>query len=142
MATLKGKGIIAHVNGLAFTAGIVSATNLGAVQTASHDRTSEKYEVKDGNGATIAQHYYDKRFTLAVQVVPYGTDITGARSSLDAWHLAPGTLVTITDSDGNLEDNYNVVSSKQGRSNTGAAVIDLVLEAGDEGIEIATSPIT
>jgi hypothetical protein len=142
MATIKGKGIIAHVNGVAFTAGIVSATTLGAVQSFSHDRTSEKYEVKDANGATITQYFYDKKFAVAVQAVPYAADVAGARTSLDAWHLAPGTLVTTTDSDGNTEDNYNVISSRQGRSNTGAAVVDLVLEAGDEGIEFATAPIT
>lgn len=142
MATLKGKGIIAHVNGVAFTAGIVSATTLGALQSFSHDRTSDRYDVRDGNGAKIAIYFYDKMFGVAVQVVPYGVDVAAARTALDAWHLAPGTLVTTTDSDGNTEDNYNVISARQGRSNTGAAVVDLVLEAGDEGIELATAPIT
>ncbi len=142
MATIKGKAIIAHIGGVAFTAGIISGTTAGALQSFSHDRTSELSEVKDANGATITQYFYDKKFTAGVQVVPYGTAVSDARTSLDAWHLAPGTLVTTTDSDGNTEDNYNVVSSRQGRSNTGAAVIDLVLVAGDEGIEIATAPIT
>jgi len=142
MANLTGKGIIAHVNGIAFTAGVVSATTLGAIQSFSHSRSSELAEVKDANGATIAQYYYDKKFGVEVEVVPYGTTIANARTSLDAWCLAPGTLVTTTDSDGATEDNYNVVSSRQTRTNTGATVVSLVLVAGDEGIEFATAPIT
>lgn len=142
MATLTGKGIIAHVNGIAFTAGIISGTTLGALQSFSHSRTSELAETKDANGATIAQYFYDKKFGVEVEVVPYGTTIANARTSLDAWCLAPGTLVTTTDSDGATEDNYNVVSSRQTRTNTGATVVSLVLVAGDEGIEFATAPVT
>lgn len=142
MATLKGKGLIAHINGLTFTAGIISATTLAANQSADFERTSEKYAVKDGNGDDIAEYYHNHKKRYRVTVVPYGATIADARASLDAWLAAAGTLVTAADADSTvIDDNYNVQSSRHGRSNSAPGTVELDLESGDAN-ELATAPIT
>ena len=56
---------------------------------------------------------------------------------------APGTLVTVTDLNGTtIDDNYNVLSATENLTVDGVMTIDLELEAGDEGTELATAPIT
>lgn len=142
MATLKGRGLIAHVNGIALTAGIVSATNAGAIQSSRHTRTSDKYDVMNALGDTISSYFYNHKVTWSVTAIPHGTNVAGAATAADAWQLAAGTLITATDADGTiLDDNYNLLSATQGRSNTGAATIELELEAF-EANEVATAPIT
>ena len=97
----------------------------------------------DANGDPIAQYYYGHRRQLSLTVIPYGaTDVAGARTSMDAWRLASGTLITVTDADGTIiDDNYNLLSSEEGRSNTGPGTVDLVMESTDAN-EVATAPIT
>jgi len=142
MATLKGKGVIAHVNGIALTAGIVSGTHNAAFQSARHVRTSDKWDVLNGTGDCIASYFANHRATLSLTVVPHAADVAGARTSSDAWRLAAGTLITVTDADGTvIDDNYNLLSSSEGRTNNGVQTIDLELEAF-EANEVATAPIT
>ena len=45
--------------------------------------------------------------------------------------IAPGTTVSLTDTDGNCEDEYNLISATDNRTNTGLAVVDLELESRD-----------
>lgn len=140
--TLKGKGIIAHINGITFTAGIVSATTLGLNQSGDFERTSDKYEVLDGNGDVVTQYYHNHKKRFRVTVIPYAVDIAGARTSLDAWLVAAGLLVTVADADSTvIDDNYNVQSARHSRSNVAPGAVDLDLEAADAN-EIATAPIT
>lgn len=142
MATLKGKGVIAHVNGITLTAGIVSGTSTAANQSARHVRTSDKYDVLNGLGDTITSYFYNHKATLSLTVVPYGTAVSDARTSSDAWRLAAGTKVTVADADGTvIDDNYNLISSSEGRTNNGVQTIDIELEAF-EANEVATDAIT
>lgn len=145
-ATVKGKGVVWSVGALVFTAGIVSGTNKGAQQSQEMSRSSEKAELKDIGGTILGQVYHGFRKNLSITVTPYhDTTLAGAAASAEAWGLIPGTLVTITNPTGDFTvaaDNYNVLSSRQGRTVDGFDIVDLELEAGDEGVEIATAPIT
>lgn len=143
MATLKGKAVIAHVNGITLTAGIVSGTNTAANQSARHVRSSDKYDVLNGSGDTIVSYFYNHKATLSLTVVPYdATNIAGARTTSDAWRLAAGTKITVADADGSvIDDNYNLISSSESRSNTGVQTVDLELEAF-EANEVATDAVT
>ena len=143
-AIIKGTGVVWSVGAIVFTAGIVSGTNAAYTQSARMARTSEKTEVKDNGGVIKAVAFHGFKKTLSLTVVPaHATTLAGAVTSLDAWNPPPGTLVTLTDDQGTLlDDNYNVISSSQSRTVDGVVTVDLELEAGDEGTEIATAPIT
>lgn len=142
MGVLKGKAIIAHINGKTFTAGVISATTKAANQSMDFERTSDKYEVLDGNGDALVQFYHNHKKRDRVTVVPYGDTIAEARTALDAWLMSAGTLVTVADADSTvIDDNYNVQSSRHGRSNSAPGTVELDLESADAN-EIATAPIT
>lgn len=141
--TLKGKGLIANVNGIALTAGIVSATHTAAFQSAQFDRTADSFYVLGSDGETIAAAYHNAKNVLRVTVVPYAATLADGRTATDAWlGLTPGLLLTVTDADGTvLDDNYNLVSTSHGRSNNGVATVDVVMESFVAN-EVATSPIS
>ena len=135
-AVQKGRAIVWGCNGLAFTLGIVSATTLGDIQSVNYTRDSDKAYIPDGNGDTIGRVDYNKKKTFTVTVIPNGNlSAAAAKTSLDAWTPESGTLVTITDSDGNMEANhggvYMVNRVTQNRTNTGAATADIELEQFD-----------
>lgn len=145
-AIVKGKGLVWSVGALVFTAGVVSGTDAAAQQSQRLERTSEKAELKDVGGTIIGQVFHGFKKTLTLTISPYhATTQAGAYASANNWFLQPGTLVTITNAAGDFAaaaDNYNVISASQPRVVDGLAMIDLVLEAGDEGVELATAPIT
>lgn len=143
MATLKGKGLIANVNGITLTAGIVSATHTALNQSAQYDRTSDSYYVADGQGETVAAYYYNAKSVLRLTVVPYAATLADGRTAVDNWlNLTPGLLLTVADSDGTvLDDNYNLVSTSHGRSNNGFATVDVIMESWVAN-EVATAPIS
>lgn len=146
-AVLKGRAVKWSVGTIACTAGIVSASSAHFTQSVTTNRTSEKANIKDTGGVVQAQVFHGFMKTLSLTVVPCalsGTNtIANAVSSSDAWMPAPGTLITITDDSGTIiDDNYNVISAREGRTVDGVATVDLELEAGDEGVELATAPLT
>lgn len=147
METIKGRAVVWSVGSLVFTAGIDSSTAAGFFQSARVSRQSEKTSIKDAGGVIRAQVFHGFTKTLSLTVIPAslsGTNtVANARASMDSHMPAPGTLVSITDDSGTIiDDNYNVVSAVQSRTVAGEASVDLELEAGDEGVEIATAPIT
>lgn len=145
-AVIKGKGVVWSVGAAVFTAGVVSGTTEAAQQSQRLARTSEKKELIDIGGEILGQVFHTFRRTLSLTVIPYhDSTLAGAYTSIDAWGLKPGTLVTVTNAAGDfaaVADNYNVISATQNRTVDGLATIDLELEAGDETAEIATAPIT
>lgn len=146
-AVLKGRAVKWSIGTVAFTAGIVSATSAHFTQSTNLQRTSEKTNIKDTGGTVAAQVFHGFMKTFSITVIPAalsGTNtVANAVSSSDSWLPAPGTLITVTDDSGTLiDDNYNVISAREGRTVDGVATIDLELEAGDEGVELATAPLT
>jgi hypothetical protein len=141
-AVIKGTGVCWSVGAIAFTAGIVSGTNGNFTQSTSLQRTSEKNNVKDNGGTVKTQVFHGFMKSLSITVVPNGSSIANANTSADAYLPAPGTKISITDDSGTImDDNYNLLSSKENRTVDGVRTIDLELEAGDEGVELATDPI-
>ena len=132
------------VGAVTFTAGIVSTSGTGHfTQSASVERTSEVARIKDTGGTVKTVVFSGAMKTLRISVVPAGSSTANAQTKGDDFLPAPGTLVTVTDDSGTIiDDNYNCLSSTQNRTVDGVATIDLVLEAGDEGTEIATSPVS
>jgi len=144
MEVQKGRAIVWSVGALVFTAGIVSETAGGFVQSARVSRQSEKADIKDDGGVIRTQIFHGFTKTLSMTVVPSAVTGTNteanAQASADSHTIAPGMTVTITDDSGTIiDDNYNVISSVQSRTVDGVASIDLELEAGDEGVEIASA---
>jgi len=139
-AVIKGVGVVWSVGAITFTAGIVSATNAGYTQSARFSRNSEKTEIKDNGGVIRAQVFHGFKKTLSMTIVPQGTSIANARSSMDAHCLAPGTTITVVDDSGTLIDaSYNLISATQNRTVDGVATIDLELEQGDESNDLTTA---
>jgi len=129
-ATVKGKAIVWGVAGITLTAGIVSGTNGAENQSADFTRSSEKVEIANGDGETVTQVFYNLKKSLTLNIVPSHASVAAtAATSADAWMPAPGTLVTVVDANGTIIDgDYNCISAKQTRSNTGAASGTVELE--------------
>ena len=140
--TLKGKGVVWGAGGFTYTGGIASATTVSQGQSATLERSSDKGETRDGDGEVIAQQFYNAKKVFRVNVVPTGDTIGAARTSLDAWAPAPGSLVTVADAASTvIDDLYNVISSTVNKSNTDAANCDVEFEQYDAN-EVATTAIT
>lgn len=142
--TQRGRAIVWSIGGVVFTAGIVSGTYDGFIQSARVSRQSEKANVKDDGGTIRTQVFHGFTKTLSVTIVPAATSgantEVNAQASGDAHVPAPGTIVSVTDAAGTIiDDNYNVISATQNRTVDGVATCDLELEAGDEGVEIAAA---
>ena len=139
-AVIKGVGVVWSVGAITFTAGIVSVSNAGYTQSARFSRTSEKTEIKDNGGIIKAQVFHGFKKTLSMTIVPQGSSVANARSSMDAHCLTPGTTITVVDDSGTLIDaSYNLISATQNRTVDGVATIDLELEQGDESNDLTTA---
>jgi hypothetical protein len=142
-AVLKGMGIVWSEGGITFTAGIVSATNLSLPQSANFSRTSEKTDIKGNGGTVLGQVFHGFKKVLSITVIPYhATTIAGAITSKDAHVLKPGTTITVADASGTLmDDSYNLLSSREGRTVDGVVTVDLEMETSDESVTL-TSAVT
>jgi len=139
-AVQKGYGAFWSIGGVTFTAGIVSATNNGAVQSVDTSRSCQIADLKDDGGTIRGKAFHGFIKTISVKVVPYGSSIANGKTSAEAWLPQPGTAVTIADAAGTILDaTYNVISAKQGRTVDGYVTADLELETSDEGVDITTT---
>jgi hypothetical protein len=128
--TQSGLAIVWSCNGVTLTAGIVSATTGAKIQSLTLVRDSEKAYVKDDQGQTCGRIDFDGKKTLTLNVVPCAASSKAtAVTSLDAWCPAPGTKITIADSNGTIVDgDYLLNRATQNRTNTGAATAEIELE--------------
>ena len=142
--TIKGKGVIWSVGSIEFTGGIVSVPGTGHfTQSASVELTSEVARIKDTGGTVKTVVFSGAMKTLRISIVPVGTAVADAIAKGNAFMPSAGTKVDVTDDAGAIiDDSYNCLSATQNRTVDGVSTIDLVLEAGDEGVELATNNIT
>ena len=127
----KGFGVVWAVNGVTISG--YSGTAYYNMQSVNSERSSARKEILDGNGELVGQVFYDERKKISISVVPTFNSATGglagAKASMDALTPAPGTAITIADSDGTIFDGvYSCLSAKLNRSNTAEATIDMDLE--------------
>lgn len=130
MADIKGKAILWACGGLAFTAGIVPAgTEVPFIQRARFGQEIEgKAVIKDSSGLVKTVVVPDIRKTGAFTVIPSADTLAAVRTLLDKFFIAPGTKITITDTDGNVEGSFILETCSQERSVDGATVVDITLE--------------
>jgi hypothetical protein len=139
-AIVKGRGVMWSIGGVTFTAGIVSGTNTSLPQSVSFKRMSEKTEVLNINGSAVSEIFHGFKKTSSMTIVPSGTSIALASTSMDAYHLAAGMKITVADAVGTILDgNYILLSATQNRTIDGVATIDIELENGDEGVDYSTT---
>jgi hypothetical protein len=140
---VKGVGLVWGVAGITMTAGIVTATAGQAVQSITFNRTSDKYELRDGDGEVVGEVYYNARKEVRITIVPRaitGTNtIANAVSSVDAHLPAPGTKVTMADADGtSIDGDFNVDSVEMRGENTGPRMVDITMHRFDANDVTAT----
>ena len=138
----KGLAVVYGVDGITFTAGIVSATNGAQTQSLRVVRSSDKVEIKNDLGDVVGQIFSNGKKTLSITVIPsHATVKATAQSSYDAHLIPPGTTVTIADANGAvIDDDYNLLSATGNMTNDGVATIDLELESYDDNdVTVATS---
>lgn len=141
-AVQKGAGAVWSIGGVTFTAGIISASTPGAVQSVDGSRTSEKAMLKNDGGTIRGLVFHGFMKTVTITVIPYGTTLANGQSSADAWLPQPGTAVTLVDASGTILDGtYNVISARQKRTVDGYLAADLDLETSDEGIDLTTTVV-
>ena len=139
-AVIKGLGVKFSVGGITFAGAIVSTASTGHfTQSLNVERNSEKALIKDTGGTVRSAIFHGFMKRLTVNVVPAGSTVANAITSLDAFLAQPGGSVIITDTTGTIADaTYNLISAKEGRTVDGVATVDLELETGDESNDITT----
>jgi hypothetical protein len=133
---VKGVGLVWGVNGITCTAGIVVGTSGQAVQSMTYSRTSDKYELKDGDGEVIGEVYYNHKREIRLTIIPRavsGTNtIANAEASADAHTPSAGTMVTIADANGtSIDGDWNVDSAELRGENTGPRMVDITMHKFD-----------
>ena len=136
---IKGLGIRWGVQGITFTAGIVTTTNGQKVQSIDFERTSELGPIKNDAGETCGEVYYDGKKVLRLTVIPSAATISAANTSVDSHLIAPGTLITVVDANGTVIDgSYNLDSSKGRGQNTEGFMVDIEMHKFDANDVTAT----
>jgi hypothetical protein len=128
-----GLAVVWGIKGVTFTAGIVSSSNGAQTQSLRLVRTADKTDIKNDQGEVVGHVFANGRKTLSITVVPsHATVIATAQTSVDAHLIAPGTKVTVVDSQGAVvDDDYNCLTATLNATNEGAQTVDLELEAFD-----------
>lgn len=128
-ATQRGLAVIYGAAGFTTTAGIVSATTKAQNQSGRFTRSSDKAEIRDGNGEVAGQVFYNAKKSHTITVVPHGDQTAStAITSLDAWLAAPGTKITVVDTGSVMDGDYNLISGTCSRTNTDAATVEIEIE--------------
>lgn len=133
---IKGAALVWGVAGITMTAGIVVGTSGSVVQSVTFNRSSDKYELRDGDGEVVGEVYYNAKKEIRLTVVPRGVSATNtianAESSVDAHLPAPGTMVTIADANGtSIDGDFNVDSCEMRGENTGPRMVDITMHRFD-----------
>lgn len=151
MATFKGLACFWGVDGITYT-GFGTTTN-ATRQTQSADLTvtSDRKEIRDGDGCVKAIVYYNHNRTLDLEITPTGTTQTLAAKASDETILPAGTKLVVENAanDGDEIDAaegsgaagaYIVQESSLSRSNESEAKISVSLYRNDVN-EVATADI-
>jgi len=133
--TLRGIAVRWAIGGISFT-GITLTSDASKFQSLEFNRSSDKAEIKDGNGEVAGLVFYNAKKSINVTVIPGATSVANAQGNVDAWLPAPGTVLTAADTEGASIDassatTYNVLSCKLRLSVDGPAMVDLELERYD-----------
>lgn len=105
---IRGRAVRWSTGGITFTAGIVSASNPGLAQRWGVKFQAAVTKIKDENGSTVTKVFSDPERQFSIDVIPVaptGTNTAaGANTSVDAYGLFPGTVITAADANGTLVD--------------------------------------
>jgi len=143
---MKGLAVRWGVDGITFTAGIVTTNSDQQVQSVGLTRTADSQEIRNAIGEVVGKVFYNDRREVSISVIPsHASTVAGARASIAAHVIQPGTTITVLDSEGSELDAvfsgaYNLISSKMGMTNTGVLVVDLELEQfTDHNVTVAVT---
>lgn len=152
MATFKGLACFWGVDGITYTG--FGTTSGASRQTQSADLTvtSDRKEIRDGDGCVKSIVYYNHNRTLDLEITPTGTSQALAATASDETILPAGTKLVVTNAanDGDEIDSstgdgaagaYIVQESSLSRSNESEAKISVSLYRNDIN-EVATADIS
>lgn len=133
MATLqKGLAVNWGVDGVTCTGAVIAAPS--SVQSAELNWSAKKTELLDANGEAVGLAYSDPTKAFTISVIPAHDTLIGnpgALATQDAMVVAPGTVVTLTDTGSTKTTGipYLLTESRLRRTNTGAAIVEMDLIA-------------
>lgn len=152
MATFKGLACFWGVDGITYTG--FGSTSGASRQTQSADLTvtSDRKEIRDGDGCVKSIVYYNHNRTLDLEITPTGTSQALAATASDETILPAGTKLVVANAtdDGDEIDSdtgagaagaYIVQESSLSRSNESEAKISVSLYRNDIN-EVATADIS
>ena len=152
MATFKGLACFWGVDGITYTG--FGTTSGASRQTQSADLTvtSDRKEIRDGDGCVKSIVYYNHNRTLDLEITPTGTTQALAATASDETILPAGTKLVVANAtdDGDEIDSaegagaagaYVVQESSLSRSNESEAKISVSLYRNDIN-EVATADIS
>lgn len=139
-ATVKGLAIVWAVNGITFTAGIVSATTGAETQSLNLVRSSNRVDIMNDIGETVGEVYVNGKKEITVKAVPsHASAISSAQTSADAWTPAPGTKMTIADAEGTIIDgDYNLDEATLDADNQSPRTVTIKMHKFDANDVTAT----
>lgn len=152
MATFKGLACFWGVDGITYTGFGTTADTSRQTQSADLTVTSDRKEIRDGDGAVKAMVYYNHNRTLELEITPTGTTQAKAATASDETILPAGTKLVVANAanDGDEIDAgegagaagaYIVQESSLSRSNESEAKISVSLYRSDVN-EIATANLS
>lgn len=137
MATVRGTAVVWGSNNVTMTGAVISATHSSLRQSIDVTRDSSKVDVQDYQGDTKACVFHDFKKRVTINVIPTGTTLAAAASSLDAYMPKAGEAITLVPSGVTLTGTflnginsgaYNVLSSRIAQTNTSVSIVTIECE--------------
>ena len=145
MATANGKYVVWGVAGITAT-GFASTEPIGAdhgdIQSVSVSNQSDVTEIKNGSGDVAALVFSNHNRECSIEVVPSSTTLDLVQADIEALIPAPGTIITLVETDANLTSldgdtdtvkdtadagKWSYISGELSRSNDSEARVTMTL---------------
>lgn len=128
--TQTGIGVVWGVGNITLT-GFHATEPTGKNQSVNGERTANVHDILDGNGEKVGRIFFDGMKKVTINVVPSAATKALALTNMEKYLPAPGTPITLSDSDvtsGTFEQVYSLINVKCNRSNDKEVTIDMELE--------------
>ncbi len=135
-------GVVWGTGTVTFGGTISSTGNSGHLtQSVTYERSSDVAKIKGSDGTVKSVVFSGKIESFRCSVIPSGSTLAAAATSAGSILPAVGAKVTVTDGSGAGGDDYYCVSATQNRTVDQALTVDLVLERGDEGVDLSVDVV-
>lgn len=138
VSTTSAKAVVWGVDGITYSGITFDSTDTDPYlnQQAEVRRTASRKEIPDDIGDVVCHVFYKQQKTVSIDVIPTGTTLAKALNNLNDLCAAPGTIITIADTDADTDESlfdgansgkFILIESSVTRSNESEARIRMEL---------------